>query len=855
MEHAAKCLHTWRENLQVGDPVDAYDQRHRTWYTARVATAPTPTPSKSSPLAIELHWLGFSGNQKVALVSDVHDPTWGISPANSRVIKSNLRHTIRGFTRNKEKHILEWEHKLSLIPNHYKNYWISNNPKPVVKDDDDSSSAPAVYGQQGRRPVLTVIDENAPRPLDFEESVLLLPSDSRRRTNSSIHKKDGTSGNDGDNDEDDEDKKVVVPPKDGEDDNDWVCGICEMLEAEEGSELMLCDGPCMRSFHTKCIDLDGAHDRDEVGGVWLCTDCKTGAHDCFICGEKGKDFFEVMRCSFAKCGKYYHKDCLLQLDSSSSSSRKSFRFKCPLHACRVCHEFYLNNQKAKGSAAENSRFEVCIKCPIAYHVNCIPPGTRFNSTCLLCSRHPEAALPSREARSFTQSKGGIWEQMLIGDDPPEASDVNAAHYKLELHLKDSVNNSNEAPKHHVLNRLSYDSLPRKGAELPVYSSGETGQCTCKGKTCDDDCINHVLKVECCGNDHEKRSNCNIGPSCSNRRFQQKQWAKIVRFREHAMGWGCKAGEDIKEGSLVIEYVGEVINLDEMQQRMNNQREFTPHDHEFYIMELDNGFFVDGKHKGNDSRFINHSCDPNCELERWVVNGKMRIGIFAVKDIAKGDPLSYDYQFDTNEVSAFKCYCGTDLCRGTMAPKQKGARTAADLSDKQRTALIKQGEQREKKSIAVLRGEEYSRSLTDKYLPGDSVRPIRDGPHRPSLLFGGRKGAFLCRNIIDAPPWKMRRALMWAEAERAAIFPYEEDKGLHELERLDALAAKKKRRVVHRGTKRKAGGVGDDDADTNTTSSGGGAETAETTETEVAGTSPGRKSPRRGRRPMGWAADL
>ena len=107
MEHAAKCLHTWRENLQVGDPVDAYDQQHRTWYTARVATAPTPTPSKSSPLAIELHWFGFSGNQKVAIVSDVHDASWGISPANSRVIKSNLRHTIRGRS---EEHRLNSSH-------------------------------------------------------------------------------------------------------------------------------------------------------------------------------------------------------------------------------------------------------------------------------------------------------------------------------------------------------------------------------------------------------------------------------------------------------------------------------------------------------------------------------------------------------------------------------------------------------------------------------------------------------------------------------------------------------------------------------------------------------------------------
>ena len=74
-----------------------------------------------------------------------------------------------------------------------------------------------------------------------------------------------------------------------------------------------------------------------------------------------------------------------------------------------------------------------------------------------------------------------------------------------------------------------------------------------------------------------------------------------------------------------------------------QRKYTPADHDFYIMELDQGFFVDGKRRGNDSRFINHSCEPNCELQRWVVKGRMRIGIFALRDIAADEPLSYDYQ--------------------------------------------------------------------------------------------------------------------------------------------------------------------------------------------------------------------
>jgi SET domain-containing protein len=61
------------------------------------------------------------------------------------------------------------------------------------------------------------------------------------------------------------------------------------------------------------------------------------------------------------------------------------------------------------------------------------------------------------------------------------------------------------------------------------------------------------------------------------------------------------------------------------------------------MELSAGLYVDAKTKGGWSRLINHSCEPNCELQRWNVAGLLRIGIFAIRDIAQHESLSYDYQ--------------------------------------------------------------------------------------------------------------------------------------------------------------------------------------------------------------------
>lgn len=62
------------------------------------------------------------------------------------------------------------------------------------------------------------------------------------------------------------------------------------------------------------------------------------------------------------------------------------------------------------------------------------------------------------------------------------------------------------------------------------------------------------------------------------------------------------------------------------------------------MSLDNNEYIDASRKANIGRFINHSCDPNCRIEKWTVLGEQRVGIFADKDIKNGTELSFDYSF-------------------------------------------------------------------------------------------------------------------------------------------------------------------------------------------------------------------
>ena len=114
--------------------------------------------------------------------------------------------------------------------------------------------------------------------------------------------------------------------------------------------------------------------------------------------------------------------------------------------------------------------------------------------------------------------------------------------------------------------------------------------------------------------------------------------------------------------MIIEYVGEVIDDDESYRRL--QRQAAKGEQHVFQMQLMTDRVIDAFHKGNIARFINHSCDPNCELQKWRVGEHQRIAIVALKDIPKDTELTYDYQFFSKEKTV--CLCGASNCRGSLA---------------------------------------------------------------------------------------------------------------------------------------------------------------------------------------------
>jgi hypothetical protein len=156
--------------------------------------------------------------------------------------------------------------------------------------------------------------------------------------------------------------------------------------------------------------------------------------------------------------------------------------------------------------------------------------------------------------------------------------------------------------------------------------------------------------------------------------------KVRRSKVH--GQGVFALKRIRKGTRIIEYVGDRISHARANRRYDDHDE---NDNHTFLFAVDRNVVIDATVDGNDSRFINHSCDPNCESNIE----KRRVFIDAIRTIEVGDELNYDYQIgrerdDPPDVDViYACRCGAKDCRGTMLwpPKRPALRKKKSAATK------------------------------------------------------------------------------------------------------------------------------------------------------------------------------
>lgn len=309
------------------------------------------------------------------------------------------------------------------------------------------------------------------------------------------------------------------------------------------------------------------------------------------------------------------------------------------------------------------------------------------------------------------------QQSIIVDEEQEAQNKLEVERRLKqfIHLKENQ---------YLTERISCKEAKKMTCDCFLTEDeidrGEYG--------CGEDCLNRLLMIEC-------GSLCAVSERCTNKRFQKGQFAPCEAFNTVKKGLGIRAAANIPYGEFILEYVGEVLDPDKFDKRAADYSQ--DKNRHYYFMALRADAIIDATQKGNISRFINHSCDPNAETQKWTVNGELRIGFFSKRTILAGEEITFDYQFQRYGKEAQKCFCEASTCRGWLG-EEPDEEDDEDDEDEDEEEEIEDKDQEEDKPDVKKEAKKESREIS-----GDSPKkePKKRPPKKERIKLKPRKEFF------------------------------------------------------------------------------------------------------------------
>ncbi|XP_010471914.1 PREDICTED: histone-lysine N-methyltransferase ASHH2-like isoform X1 [Camelina sativa] len=302
-----------------------------------------------------------------------------------------------------------------------------------------------------------------------------------------------------------------------------------------------------------------------------------------------------------------------------------------------------------------------VRCDDCYKWRRIPAsvvGSIDESSRWICRNNSDTKFADC-SKSQEMSNEDINEELGIGQEEADAYDCDLAKRGKEKEQKSKRLTVLAGKQKACFKAIKTNQFLHRNRKSQTID--EVMVCHCKpppdGRLgCGEECLNRMLNIECLP------STCPAGELCSNQQFQKRKYVKFERFQSGKKGYGLRLLEDVREGQFLIEYVGEVLDMQSYESR---QKEYACKGQKhFYFMTLNGNEVIDAGAKGNLGRFINHSCEPNCRTEKWMVNGEICVGIFSMQDLKKGQELTFDYNYvRVFGAAAKKCYCGSSHCRG------------------------------------------------------------------------------------------------------------------------------------------------------------------------------------------------
>ncbi|XP_008282673.1 uncharacterized protein nsd1a [Stegastes partitus] len=507
-----------------------------------------------------------------------------------------------------------------------------------------------------------------------------------------------------------------------------ACFVCK----KSGNGVKRCIIPlCGKFYHTDCILAYSAtqpHNKGFRCPLHVCLSCHI-TNPLNLCSSKGR----LARC--VRCPVAYHANDNCMAAGSLVLANNSFL--CPNHFTprKGCKNHEHINVSWCFVCSEGGSLLCCEACPAAFHRECLnmemPQGSWFCNDCkagkkprikdilwvkwgryrwwpaevclakdvpnnILRMKHEVGEFPVQffgskdfvwtyQARVFPYMEGDTHniEKMGKGADAVYKKALTEAaerfrELQAEKEMKqlqeDRKNDKKPPPYRHIrVNR------PIGKVQIITADLSEIPRCNCKASDenpcgIDSECINRMLMYEC----HPQV--CAAGERCQNQAFTKRQYTPVEIFRTLSRGWGLRGVSDIKKGAFVSEYVGEVIDEEECRARIRHAQENDICN--FYMLTLDKDRIIDAGPKGNQARFMNHSCQPNCETQKWTVNGDTRVGLFALQDIPKGVELTFNYNLECLGNGKTACKCGAPNCSGFLGVRPKNQPPAEKMKLKE-----------------------------------------------------------------------------------------------------------------------------------------------------------------------------
>jgi len=233
---------------------------------------------------------------------------------------------------------------------------------------------------------------------------------------------------------------------------------------------------------------------------------------------------------------------------------------------------------------------------------------------------------------------------------------------------DQTMSNGERVKMITTNRYSSPEVrPWKRTERPDFckcDQNKKGRC---GPSFD--CLNRQLNLEC-------PEGCGVpGKGCNNRSISEAKGCinvRIVYFP--GKGYGAVASTTVQSGEFIGEYVGEIITNEDGKRRIERISNLKSNEAQYYIMELDSHRSIDAHWFGNEMRFVNHSCDPNCTAKTIMSERDTHLVLVAIRNIKRGEELSFDYNMYSSKSGREvpMCHCDSKNCTGILAAKRKNS---------------------------------------------------------------------------------------------------------------------------------------------------------------------------------------